>query len=82
MGRPKSAVSKATEKIIEAARLTDLRRQAQVDNQVKIINRLLEGPGTYDDVLKGLNQQVATLTVALAECEAENAVLRGEKARG
>lgn len=82
MGRPKSAVTKATEEILEASRLSDLRRQAQVDNQVAIINRLLDGGGTYDEVLQRLNTQVAELQVRLAEVEAENAVLRAEQSEG
>lgn len=79
MAKPKSAVTKATEKIVEEARLMDLRRQAQIDNQTKIIDRLLAGGGTYDVILQRLNAQVAELQVRLAEVEAENSLLRAEK---
>lgn len=65
-------------KVVEEARLQDLRRQAQVDNQKAIINRLLAGGGTYDDILTRLNEQVAELQVRLDESEAENSRLRAE----
>lgn len=41
MGAPKSAVTKATAKIREEAQDLDLRRQEQIANQVKVIDRLL-----------------------------------------
>lgn len=81
MARPKSAVAKATEAILEDARQTDLRRQAQIANQTAIINRLMEG-GTYDDVLARLNEQLAETQVRLVEAEAEIASLRAEQAEG
>jgi len=79
MGRPKSAVTKATEELLQQAQDLDRRRQAQLDNQVRIINRLMEGGGTYDDVLQRLNEQLAATQVKLADAEAENARLRAEK---
>jgi hypothetical protein len=75
----KGVVTKAIEDIMEASRLTDLRRQAQINNQHTLINRLMEGGGTYDDVLQRLNEQIAELTVSLSEAEAEISRLQAEK---
>jgi hypothetical protein len=41
MSAPKSAVTKATEKIMTEAQDLDLRRQEQIANQVEVINRLM-----------------------------------------
>lgn len=79
MAARKSAVTERVQKIMEAARESDLRRQAQITNQQAIIDRLLEGGGTYDDVLQRLNTQVAELQVRLDQAEAENSRLRAEK---
>ena len=82
MAKAKSAVTKATEKILADAREQDLRRQAQINNQTTIINRLMEGGGTYDTVLQRLNEQVAELTVALGEAQAEISRLQAEQSAG
>lgn len=70
MGAPKSAVTKATQRIREEAQALDERRQRQIANQVEIIDRLMDG-ATYDDVMQGLVEKLSTV-------EAENARLRAE----
>jgi len=75
MGAPKSAVTKATERIREEAQQMDLRRQAQVQRQVEIIDRLMDG-GTYDDILQSQTETIADLRVRLEASEAENSRLR------
>lgn len=73
--------AKEKEDLVDEARLLDLRRQAQIANQVDIINRLLEGE-TFSEVQRSQVAQIGTLTVALNEAKAEIAALRAElKAR-
>lgn len=50
----------------------DLRRQAQISNQVATINRLLEGGATYDSEMKNLQEQLAEAQVRIAELEARD----------
>lgn len=78
MGKPKSAVTKAVEAIRGEANDLDLRRQAQIQRQVEIIDRLMDG-ATYDDVLKSQTETIADLRVRLEASEAENARLQAER---
>lgn len=77
MGKPKSAVTKAIEAERSKAQDIDNRRQAQVQRQVEIIDRLLDG-ATYDDVLRDQTNTIADLRVRLEASEAENARLQAE----
>lgn len=63
----------------EAVRQLDRRRQAQIQNQIASINRLLEGPATYDDEMAALHDELAKvqgkLTIALEDIESLRAQL-------
>ena len=62
---------------MEEVRLLDLRRQAQIENQVAAINRLLEGDATYDTEMRILHEQLAEAKVQLAEAKVRIAELEG-----
>lgn len=70
MAAKKSAVTQAVRKIQDEAQELDLRRQAQITNQIEIIDRLMDG-ASYDQVMQGLVEKVARL-------EAEISLLRAE----
>lgn len=48
---------------LDRARALDLRRQAQIAEQVKIINRMIAGENTYDHVLQALAGELARYKV-------------------
>lgn len=48
----------------DQVRALDLRRQAQINNQIQAIDRLLEGTGKYDDEMRALHNQLAELKTA------------------
>lgn len=48
---------------LERAQALDLRRQEQIAEQVKIINRLMVGGGTYDEILQTLAGELARYKV-------------------
>lgn len=52
-----------------AAAAMDLRRQAQIQNQIGSINRLMRG-GTYDDEMAALHQELADHRVRAERAEA------------
>lgn len=61
----------ATEDQLEAARLLDLRRQAQVEKQVEIINRLLGGEATWTQIQADLVEDIARFKVEVDELNRE-----------
>lgn len=81
MAAPKSAVTKAIATEREKAQALDLRRQAQIANQVEIIDRLMDG-ASYDDAMDHLHQRLVDAQMELADARAEIAALQAEKAEG
>ena len=68
-------------KIVARAERQDSFRQAQVNRQVAIINRLLENDGSgkaYDEVLRDQTEEIARLTVERDEALARVAELEKE----
>ena len=68
-------------KIVARAERQDSFRQAQVNRQVAIINRLLENDGSgkaYDEVLRDQTEEIARLTVGRDEALARVAELEKE----
>lgn len=72
--RRKPSSPDSTQILEEAGRL-DARRLAQINNQIGIINRLLEGH-TYDDVMRELTVRLSDTEAALDEAKAEIERLR------
>lgn len=54
---------------LEAARKLDLRRQDQINNQVRIIDRLMDGESSYDEVLQGLQSDLLDAQQRIRELE-------------
>jgi hypothetical protein len=54
---------------LERAAELDRRRQAQIREQIKIINRLMAGENTYDQILQGMAETIAQLTVEKEDLE-------------
>jgi len=77
MAAKKSAVTQAVAEEREKAAQIDLRRQAQIRNQISIINRLADGE-VFDDVVADLMEQLADTQVRLAEAEAEISRLQAD----
>lgn len=69
-------VAEARNQVLEEARLTDLRRQAQIANQVEIINRLQEDRNFAVDI--HLSTRLADTEVILAETRVEVSRLQAE----
>ena len=78
MASPRSAVTKAVSLEREKAQAIDDRRQAQIQNQIDIINRLSD-QGGYDDVMKDLVERLSDTQVRLRDAEAEIARLQAEQ---
>lgn len=76
MSAPRSAATKANRQLLEQARALDLRRQAQIINQVDTINRLMQG-GTYDEEMRALHEELASTQMELADARLELDKLRG-----
>lgn len=74
MAARKSAVTKA----MQDARDLDLRRQAQIANQIEIINRLTQGE-TVEEIGTVFQERLAATEVMLADARAENARLQAEQ---
>jgi hypothetical protein len=52
-----------TREQLDSAAALDLRRQAQIAEQIKIINRMMAGENTYDQVLQTLAGELARYKV-------------------
>jgi hypothetical protein len=54
-------------RIAAGADFMDARRRRQIDNQIKSINRLMQGPRTYDDEMRTLHEELAKRDALLDE---------------